>query len=170
MFLAVSASVPGGFALQVRALLDAMSFSRTRSGIPANGVRMGVSRPIHPCPAPRRIVDNDSVLGPDKAVGTPTPGLPNSAQRHAETKPDRTADEDSSPRWGKHDQWVVVWNNDVARVHRQDFNVRPSPDDDLRTRPQIPVPDGRLAHSLDGIHDVIGLGQERAADFLGPRH
>src|SRR5438034_7795381 len=110
------------------------------------------------------------MIPPCKMGGVPTPRIERSSEGDAETKADRCSDNDSMPWWSKDDQRIVIWNDDVIRIYRHDFDIRLGNNHDLSVGPQVAIAHRLLPVPLNGIHDVGRLHQERISQFLRPRH
>src|SRR4030095_10188833 len=132
-------------------------------------VRVDVGCPIDPCPLPRRLVDQDQVLAPDKPVFTPPPLCKSGAQRHAKTESNCCCDNKAWTWSREYSQRIIVGNDDEIWIYRQNFYIWAAAHDHLRVRLQVAETPRFLAHSLDGIHHVGAQHQERITNLLRPR-
>src|SRR5260370_41869123 len=133
-------------------------------------VGMNVLTPVDPGPPPGGVVDDHYVRVPIKAAIAPAPRAEEFSDGYEEVKADRAADHDSGLRREENNRRVIVRHRDVGRMHGHNRDVRPIADDDLGVAAQISVVLGLPALSLNRIHHVLLVRQERVAKIGGPTH
>src|SRR5947209_13748784 len=128
------AAGPFGFTFPFGPLYCPMLLCRTRTFITRRDIRMRICCAVAPGPPPGRIVYDDRALWPDEMCGPPSPGRESGPESHTETEPDGAAGDGAAPRRSKHDERIIVRNNDVIRIDRHDLDIRTGMDGDFRIR------------------------------------
>src|ERR1700704_4063887 len=100
---------------------------------PPDRVWMNVFDTIAPGPPPWRIVDEHNAVVPRNPVIAPAPGTEWNSQCHAKTEADCGSYEKAWPRPLIDHNRIVIRDHNVVRTRGQNRNIRPTPDDDLRT-------------------------------------
>ena len=101
------------------------------------GIGMHINSAIGPDASPRRVVDEQHVSAPVKAAHSPTPGTESRRNDGAETKTDRSTDDNSAPRRIENHEWIIDRHADECRIHRVDLNVGTTGHDDFVVAAQI---------------------------------
>src|ERR1019366_5232421 len=153
-----------------RARASARSVSRGGRIAPNRGVRgMLIDAAVFPCASPPRVVQEDRVAAPVKAVvAAPAPGPERRAERDTEVEADRAADVEARTRRKVNDSGMGIGHDHVTGVHGCDADVGSVRDNDLRIRPEVAVVVSLLPFTLHRLHHVGLLREKCVAEFAGP--
>jgi hypothetical protein len=133
------------------------------------GIRMNIGGAIGEGAAPGNSADDNGVRTPSKARPRPAKGHERRPDKYAGGEVDGETDPDPRSRWSKNHRRAVHRNVEVGRIYRNDFDISPCIDHVIvRVRPQIAIAISLLTHSLDSVHDIRPLRENRIAQRLRP--
>src|SRR4029453_11670383 len=96
----------------------------------AHRIWMKIRRAIGPCPLPSHVVEDQRVVRPRESRDAPAPWAECQTEPHTKVEPDCRTDRDAAVRRHKDQRWIVVGNNDVRGIDRQNLDVRTATDAD----------------------------------------
>src|SRR6185369_13638993 len=125
-------------------------------------IRMNVAA-ANACPRP--VIEEKGVLAPAKAdaAAVPSPGGEGGSQGNARAEANPQPNAESRPRREEHHGGVVIRHIIETRVHRNDVDIRPVIDHELRRAAQIAVVPRTMAQTLHRVHHAGAVAQESVA-------
>ena len=131
-------------------------------------IRMKIRRAIGPSPFPSHVVEDQRMVRPCESGDAPAPGAECRTEPHTKVEPDCCTDRDAVMGCDKNRRWIVVGNDEVGGIDRQNLDLRTATDADAVGGVQVAKVPRLDSHPLYRLYHILPLGKKRRADFLSP--